>query len=115
MTSHNNIENKPITFKQFDTFAISCEYTSDDDVALPLGDVLIYADMQSMAGVMVDRLAVTIIDNEAGLFELMPTVQAFGAGTYKIDILFEQNGRRVSSETFMLNITSAVTVPRMGL
>lgn len=101
-----------ISVKQYDTLAISCQYTNDDGTPIALGAVSIAADMQSMAGVVVDRLAVTVTDNNAGRFELLPTVSKFDVGTYKIDVLFEQNERRVSSETFMLNITSAVTAPR---
>lgn len=101
-----------ISVKQYDTLAIHCEYTDDDGVPLSIKGVAIYADMQNMAGVVIDRLGVDIIDMDNGRFELLPSVPSFEPGTYKIDVLFEQNGRRVSSETFMLSVTSAVTKPR---
>lgn len=106
-----------ISIKQYDTLAISCEYMDDDGMPIALDAVSIYADMQSMAGVVVDRLAVTVVDNELGRFVLTPTKDSFDTGTYKIDLLFESalTRQRVSSETFMLTITSAVTAPRPPL
>lgn len=102
-----------ISVKQYDTLAISCEYLDDEGMPLSIANIAIHADMQSMAGVVVDRLSVDIIDIEAGRFELLPTVQKFEPGTYKIDVLFEgMSGHRVSSETFMLTISPAVTAPR---
>lgn len=101
-----------ISIKQYDTLAIACEYMSDEGIPLSLAGIAIHADMQSMAGVVVDRLSVDTIDIDAGRFELVPTVEYYEPGTYKIDVLFEQNGRRVSSETFMLTISSAITAPR---
>ena len=104
-----------ISVKQYDTLAIHCEYSDDDGTPLSIAGVAVYADMQSMAGVVVDRLSVDIIDIDNGRFELIPSVDAYAPGTYKIDVLFEQNGRRVSSETFMLTVNTAVTAPRLGV
>lgn len=101
-----------ISVKQYDTLAIHCEYSDDDGTPLSIAGVAIYADMQNMAGVVVDRLSVDIIDIDTGRFELVPSAPSYEVGTYKIDVLFEQDGRRVSSETFMLSVTSAVTKPR---
>ncbi|WP_131669819.1 BppU family phage baseplate upper protein [Psychrobacter pygoscelis] len=103
-----------IEFKEYESVYIDCEYVDDenDDAPISLENIDITADLLSMGNTRVDQFAVEMIDAVNGRFMLVPTKDWYPPGTYKSDVLFERDNRRIASETFKLNIINGVTVPR---
>lgn len=107
------IENpNQIVIKQYDTFAISCEYSDDEGTPIALDDLTITADFMNTAGTVVDSFIVAITDAAAGLFDLITTKDRFDPGTYRTDLLITHATGRVSSDTLTVTIVPAVTAPR---
>ena len=103
-----------VSVKEYDTIDISCEYLGDNGMSISLNGIDIFSDIKSMAGKLVASFTVTIDDVMAGKFTLTPSVGHIDVGFYQVDILFVSiaTGQRISSETFRLNIASAITAPR---
>ena len=102
-----------LNIKEYDTIAIVCEYQGDDGSPLDLNGITIIADINSVLMVLIEPLNVDAT-SDTGRFTLSRTVNHLIVGQYRIDILFTNTstGRRVSSETFILNVNRAVTIPR---
>lgn len=97
--------------KEFDTVVFTCQYLDDKNKPTDLTDITIKANMQSLSGRLVDTLDVIIDDAVNGIFILKPTIDRLPIGTHSIDILFEKNGSRVSSDTFGITVVKAITTP----
>lgn len=103
-----------VSVKEYDSIIISCEYIDDSGNPVDLSGVSVLSDIKSMTGKLVASFTVTIDDVLAGKFTLTPSVGHIDVGFYQVDILFVgiATGQRISSETFRLNIASAITAPR---
>jgi len=105
-----------VSVKEYDTMDIGCEYLGDNGSPISLDGIDIFSDIKSMAGKfkLVASFTVTINDVLAGKFTLTPNIDHIDVGFYQVDILFVSvaTGQRISSETFRLNIASAITAPR---
>lgn len=100
--------NNGINIKEYDTFALACDYTDDMGKAISLDDLDITADMQSSS--LSEQLTVTKMP-ETGRFTLSRVADHLPFGQYQIDILFStaHTRHRVASETFNINVNRAIT------
>lgn len=102
-----------LNIKEYDTLAIVCEYQDDDGTPLDLNSMAIIADINATSGALNEPLNVDV-SSEVGRFTLSRTDDHLPLGSYRIDILFTntETGRRVASETFTLNVSKSITLPR---
>lgn len=103
-----------ICIKEYDTVAISCEYLQDDGTPINLNDIKITADLKPQSSGSFYMMSVDRVDAAQGRFVLSPNTERLDVGAYQIDVLFERisTERRVSSDTFILQVNAAVTTPR---
>ena len=102
------------SIKQYSTVEILCKYKDDQGIPLSLAGMTIKSDMYSSSGRFVDSLVVTVLDVDGGVFVMMPTIDKLPADTLSIDVLFEKDGKRVTSDTFTMHVERAVTNPDIG-
>lgn len=104
-----------IKIKQYDTVDIDCEYLNDNDTPLSLEGISVYADLQTTSGALVSSFSVSMPNPNSGQFNLALADDYLDIGSYRVDILFTdaQSGYRVSSETFNLVVSPAITKPRV--
>ena len=100
--------------KQYSTIEILCKYQDDDGLALSLAGMTIKSDMQTSNGRHVDSLDIVILDEVGGVFMMTPTISKLPADTLKIDIIFEKDGKIVTSDTFTIDVDVAITNPFLG-
>ena len=103
-----------VIIKQYDSVALHCQYSDDNGNPLTLVGTKVNSDIKSADGEYTRQLEVKIIDEVKGEFVLMSTSISLAPTKYSIDVLFEdiKTERRIASETFILNVHEAVTVPR---
>lgn len=106
---HCATQNKSI--KQYSTIEMLCRYKDIFGIALSLDDVSIKSHMHLQGGHLADVLDVTILDIEAGVFVLKPTLDKLPAGRLDIDVLFEKDGKILASDTFSIDVDIAITNP----
>lgn len=99
--------------KQYSTVEMLCTYTDDSDVPLSLAGITIQSDMRSDSGQLIDSLEVTIVDSDAGVFMMRPTISKLPAGTMSIDVIFKKDGKIITSDTFTIDVEPAITDPRI--
>lgn len=109
---HCTAQNKAI--KQYSTIELLCEYKDDGDLPLSLAGITIKSDMRTALGGLVDNLDITVLDVEAGLFVMKPTIDKLPTGVLSIDVLFENGGKRVASDTFTIEVNRSITNPFIG-
>lgn len=97
------------SIKEFDSITIACQYTDDSGKPLSIEGVDIKSEMRNSSNKLIDNLVVTVSDEVNGLFHLRPTLNRLPLGQHKIDVLFSKHGFRISSETFYVAISKAVT------
>lgn len=95
--------------KEYDSITIACQYKDDDGLPLSLAGVEIKSEMRTQNSALIDELEVTVSDVDQGLFHLRPTKTRLPTGYHNIDILFTKNGNRISSDTFHITVSRAVT------
>ena len=103
-----------ICIKQYDTIAIRCEYLDDTGAPLNLSGIAIRSDLVSDyadGDTTPKAMTVSVIDAANGVFELSLPDAALSVGRYRADVLFTKADNRVSSETFVVRIVSAITKP----
>lgn len=106
---HCRTQNKSI--KQFTTIEIACRYTDNSGLPLSLAGMTISSDVHSSSGRFVDSLNVNIVNEAQGEFVLTPTLEKLPADILSIDVLFEKDGKRISSDTFTIEVEAAITNP----
>ena len=97
------------SIKEFDSITIACQYTDDSGKPLSIEGVDIKSEMRNSSNKLIDNLLVTVSDEVSGLFTLEPTLERLPIGNHKIDVLFRKEGFKVSSDTFYLSVSKAVT------
>lgn len=88
---------------------INCQYTNDSGKPLSIEGVDIKSEMRSPSNKFIDNLIVTVSDEANGVFHLKPTLDRLPLGQHRIDVLFSKSGNRISSETFYVSVSKAVT------
>lgn len=103
------------SIKQYSTIEILCKYKDDQGIPLSLAGMIIKSDMYSSSGRFVDSLVVTVLDVDGGVFVMIPTIDKLPADTLSIDVLFEKDGKRVTSDTFTMHVERSITNPDIGV
>ena len=98
-----------MNIKEYDSITIACQYKDDDGFPLSLDGVDIKSELRTQHNVLIDRLEVTVSDEDQGLFHLRPTRRRLPIGKHNIDVMFSKNGFRISSETFQIAVIKSVT------
>lgn len=106
--------NQGRSIKQYSTIEILCEYKDNDGAGLSLADTNIRSDMYSQNGRFIDTLTVQVLDEAAGVFMLTPTINKLPVGKLSIDVIFEKDGKMVTSDTFSIDVELAITNPFTG-
>lgn len=103
-----------INIKEYDSVAIHCQYSDDNNIPKSLEGIKINSDIMSEDKEYNRQLEVKIVNSETGEFVLFSNSISLAAKRYLIDVLFEtiETERRISSESFILNVHAAVTKPR---
>jgi len=97
------------SIKEFDSVTIACQYTDGSGRPLSIEGVDIKSEMRSVTNKFIDNLEVTVSDEVNGLFHLRPTLDRLPVGQHRVDVLFIKHGFRISSETFYVSVSKAVT------
>lgn len=102
-------QNKSI--KQYSTLEMLCKYKDRDGSAISLAGMTIKSDILSESGHMIDSLDVVVLDNTNGAFVMTPTIFKLPAGKINIDVIFIEDDRIITSDTFSIDVASAITNP----
>lgn len=105
-------QNKSI--KQYSTLEMLCKYKDRDGSAISLAGMTIKSDMLSESGHMIDSLDVVILDSANGVFVMTPTISKLPAGKINIDVIFNKDNKVITSDTFSIDVASAITNPDLG-
>lgn len=103
-----------ISMKEYDTLLLVCEYQDDSDTPIDLSAITVTADIRSKTGTLYESLRVNKLP-QAGSFSLSRVEGYLPSDQYRIDVLFTNQvaRHRVASETFILNVEQAITLPRV--
>lgn len=97
--------------KQYSTIEILCKYKDEAGLPLSLNGVEIKSDMYSESGRFIDSLDISVLDIEGGVFVMTPTIGKLPVGSLRIDVLFEKDGKRITSDTFTIDVELSITQP----
>lgn len=103
-----------IYIKEYDSLHIIGEYTDDFGAAISLQGIMVSSDIKTLGGLVIDNLSSVVATPSNGQFILTGTKNQYPAGSYLLDILFENtlSGMTVASETFKLVVSNSITIPR---
>lgn len=102
------------SIKQYSTIEILCKYQDDDGLALSLAGMTIKSDIHTSRNEYIDSFDIVVLDEAGGVFMMTPTISKLPADTLKIDIVFEKDGKIVTSDTFTIDVEVAITNPFLG-